>query len=108
MNHMTDLMGNTYDGKSDQPFTDWITLVEKIGNLTPYSALQLAIAKAEGIVYKCIEGIPKSLTLKTMKKRLCQLFSPVAAKMHAATADILDPWMQMKLYKNISKDSETC
>ena len=41
--------------------------------------------QAEGIVYKLTEGMPQSSTWDTLKKRLCQVFSPMATKMHAAT-----------------------
>ena len=45
----------------------------------------MARAKAKGIAYKLIKGMPQSLMLETMKKRLCQVSSPVATKIHAAT-----------------------
>ena len=46
--------------------------------------IQLARAKAEGIIYKLIEGGLQPSTWKA-NKRLCHIFSLVVAKMHAAT-----------------------
>ena len=54
--------------------------VEKIAYLTQHLELQLARVKVEGIEYKLIEGMPKSSTWENVKKRLCQVISPVATK----------------------------
>ena len=45
----------------------------------------MAWPKAEGMVYKLIDDRPPSSTWDAVKKRLCQVFSPVATKEHAAT-----------------------
>ena len=72
------------DRKGNKSFMDWIMQVEKSSHLIQHPQLQLARAKAEGIVYKVVEGIPKPLTWETAKKRPCQVFSLVATKMHTA------------------------
>ena len=61
-----------------------ITQVEKIVHPTQHTELQLARAKVDGLVQGLIEGMPQSSTWDTGKKRLCQGFSPVLTKMHAA------------------------
>lgn len=43
-------------------FMDCIMQVEKIAHLTQHLQLQLTQAKAEGIIYKLIEGMPQSST----------------------------------------------
>ena len=75
----------TYNRKGDKSFLDWIAQVEKVANLNCWSELQLARTKAGGIVYKLIERLPKFSTWEAIKKRLCQVFSPIPTKMHAAT-----------------------
>ena len=76
--------------KCDKSFTDCITQVEKISQLTQHPELQLAWAKPEGIVYKLIELMPLLSTWATVKKIPGQVFSPVATKMHS-TARIYIP-----------------
>ena len=49
---------------------DLITQVEKISHLIQCPELQLAQAKAEGIVYKLNEVMPQSSIWETFKKRL--------------------------------------
>ena len=94
-----------YDGKNDKSFIDWITQVEKIAKLTQCPEVQLAQAKAEGIVYKCMEGMPQSSILDTVKKKLCQVFSLVATECMQPPEYILDPYLLMRLYRKIFKDS---
>ena len=73
-----------YDRKGDNSFSVWIVQAEKIANLTNHSELQLPHAKAEDIMYKLIEGMSYWSTMKTVKKRFCQVFSSVT-KRYAAT-----------------------
>ena len=47
--------------------------------------LELARAKAHGLVCKPIEDTPQSLAWETVRNRLCQVFNPVATKMHSTT-----------------------
>ena len=79
-----------YDGKGDKSFIDWITQVEKIAKLTQCQEIQLPQVKAVGIVYKLTDGMPQSLMLDTVKKTLCQIFSPVAPKCIQLQESILD------------------
>ena len=76
---------HTYNGEGDKPLTNWITKVEKIVHSTQQPELQLTWAESESIVYKLVEGIPLSSKQEMVKKRICQVFSPIATKMHATT-----------------------
>ena len=79
---MADLL--TCDGKGDTYFADWKMQVEKISHLTQHLELQLAKAKAEGIVYKLMKGILHSLTWETLRGSERYLVL-MAAKKHAST-----------------------
>ena len=61
-------------------FLDWMTQVKKIAELTQLLKVQLAWAKAEGVVCKCTADMPSLSTWHAMKKRLFQVFSPVPTK----------------------------
>ena len=58
--------------------------------------VQLGKAKAEGIVFKLIGDMPPSYTWDAVKKRLCQVFSPVTTTVHVATEIHSRPSLQMK------------
>ena len=66
-------------------FTNWITQVDRIPHLTQCPELQLAQAKAEAIVYKLIVGMSLSSMWEMDRKRLCQVFHPIAMMTHTAT-----------------------
>ena len=74
-----------YDGKGYKFFTDWTMLITIIAHLSQHPELLLARAKTEGIVYKLTEDINQLSIWKSVKKRLCHVFSSVSTKMHAAT-----------------------
>ena len=56
-----------------------------IGYLFYPSELQSAQAKGEGIVYKIIWRMSHASICNRVKKRLCQVFSPVITKIHVDT-----------------------
>ena len=68
--------------------------------------MQLTLAKAEDIVYTFIEGMPLSSRWDAVKKRLGQVFGPVAKK--NACKSIQDPSLPMRLYRDISSNSPIC
>ena len=49
------------------------------------SRIAIARSEAEDILDKHIESMPQSLNFDTVKKMLCQVFSPVPTKMHDIT-----------------------
>ena len=45
----------------------------------------IGLSKAEGILYKLINDVPQSSTWVAVKKRLYQVLSPMATKLHVAS-----------------------
>ena len=83
----------------------WLTEVEKIAHLTIHPELQLLCAHAKGIIYKLTEGMHWSSIKQTVKKRLYQVFSPVATKCILPPEYNLGLKQLLKPYKNIFRDS---
>ena len=81
-----------YHGKGDKSFIEWIIKVEMIARFTQHlTIIQLAQAKDEGTAHKLADGMPQSSKWDAVKKRLCQVFSPVATQMHVATKNHSTP-----------------
>ncbi len=66
---MHDLQGNdmflndlpTFSG-DEKKFLNWILKIEKVAKLTGRSERDLATAKSEGVVFKCLSNIPANAT----------------------------------------------
>ena len=77
---LTDL--HSFNGKPDE-FLKWIAAIERVANVTGRPARELATAKAEGAVFKCLQGIPHSMDWEGCKKILRESFSNIQTKEHA-------------------------
>ena len=77
---------NDLDVYSGDPtgFLDWILKVEKISRLTGRAARELATAKSEGPVYKCLCNIPQNASWEDCKRLLRENFSNLQTKQHAS------------------------
>jgi len=78
-------------------FLDWILKVEKIAKLTGRHPRELAIAKSEGAVYKCLTNIPQHHSWEECKRVLRENFSDLQTKQHAG----------MKLMNRAQRQDET-
>ena len=82
---------------------DWILKIEKIAQLTVQPEQDLATAKADGAVFKCLSNIPKILSREACKRILREDFSNLQTKTHAivhlmATAQRPDECLQEYIY----------
>ena len=73
---------HSFSGKPDE-FLKWIAAIERVANVTGRPARELAAAKAEGAVFKCLQGIPPSTDWEGCKKILRESFSNIQTKEHA-------------------------
>ena len=69
----------TYTG-DPKLFLDWILKIEKVAQLTGRSERDLAAAKAEGAVFKCLCNIPRTVSWESCKKILRENFSNLQTK----------------------------
>ena len=65
---------HSFNGKPDE-FLKWIAAIERVSNVTGRPARELAAAKAEGAVFKCLVDISPSTDWEGCKKILCENFS---------------------------------
>ena len=63
-------------------FLDWILKVEKVSKLTGRSEQELATAKADGAVFKCLSNIPPHSSWEDCKKSLRENFSNLQTRRH--------------------------
>ena len=77
---LTDLP--TFCGNPEE-FLDWILKVEKVAALTGRSEIELATAKADGAVFKCLNKMKPSTNWEDCKKILRENFSNLQSKTHA-------------------------
>ena len=73
---------HSFNGKPDE-FLKWIAAIERVANVTGRPARELATAKAEGAVFKCLQGITYSTDWEGCKKILRESFSNIQTKEHA-------------------------
>ena len=77
---LTDL--HSFTGKPDE-FLKWIAAIERVASVTGRPARELATAKAEGAVFKCLIAINPSTDWESCKKILRESFSSIQTKEHA-------------------------
>ena len=80
MHFLSDL--HSFNGKPDE-FLKWIAAIERVANVTGRPARELATAKAEGAVFKCLQGITPSTDWEGCKRILRENFSNIQTKEHA-------------------------
>ena len=73
---------HSFNGKPDE-FLKWIAAIERVANVTGRPARELATAKAEGAVFKCLQGITPSTDWEGCKRILRENFSNIQTKEHA-------------------------
>ena len=73
---------HSFNGKPDE-FLKWIAAIERVANVTGRPARELATAKAEGAVFKCLQGISHLTDWEGCKKILRESFSNIQTKEHA-------------------------
>ena len=74
----------TFSGEP-QAFLDWILKVEKVSRLTGHPSKELATAKSEGAVFKCINNLPPTTSWDDCKLALRENFSNLQTKQHLSS-----------------------
>ena len=74
----------TFSGEP-QAFLDWILKVEKVSQLTGHPSRELATAKSEGAVFKCINNLPPTTSWGDCKLALQENFSNLQTKLHLSS-----------------------
>ena len=72
-----------YTGGPKQ-FLDWILKVEKVAQLTGRPEWDLATARADDAVFKCLSNIPKTMSWEECKRILRENFLNLQTKTHAS------------------------
>ena len=75
-----------YDGKN-MDLADWLLQIEKVASLTQSQEYKLATAKSTSTPYKMLKRLGNDLDLQDIKRKLEEVYSPIATKVHA-TSDL--------------------
>ena len=73
-----------YDGKN-MDLADWLLQIENVALLTNSQEYELAMAKSTSTPYKMLKRIGNDLSWQDIKRKLEEVYSPIAMKVHAAS-----------------------
>ena len=64
---------------------DWLLQIEKVASLTHSQEYKLATAKSTSTPYKMLKRLGNDLDWHDIKRKLEELYSPIATEVHAAS-----------------------
>ena len=99
-NHMWDI--SVYDGKN-MDFADWLLQIEKVALLANSKEYKLATAKSTSNPYKMLKRLDGGRSWPDIKKRLEEVYSPIATELHVASDLHRKQWPDETLQEYIQK-----
>ena len=87
-----------YDGKN-MDLADWLLQLKKLASLTHSKECKLATANSTSTPYRMLKRLGNDLDLHEIKRKLEEVYSPIATEIHAAS-DLHHKQMPDKILQN--------